>query len=109
MFKIRNKDGLFSNGGTWPEWTKTGKVWRQRGHLSNHLAQVSRNIYSETDVIVEFEMIEISTVLLSDYEADRLERGKERKDRQAQERLDCRRDYLERELTRVKGELDNLK
>lgn len=50
VWKIRHKEtGLFSGGGT-PmirngvsdtgiKWTKTGKIWRQRGALVNHLRQ----------------------------------------------------------------------
>lgn len=38
IFKIRNPDGLFSTGGTDPTFTKEGKTWQKKGHLSNHFA-----------------------------------------------------------------------
>ena len=38
MFKIRDKQtGLFSTGGTYPDFTKDGKVWGQIGHIKSHL------------------------------------------------------------------------
>jgi len=38
VYKIRRKsDGLFSSGGSYPHFTKVGKIWRQKGHLTNHL------------------------------------------------------------------------
>jgi hypothetical protein len=39
VYMIQSKDGQFSSGGTYPRWGRKGKIWRQRGHLSNHLAQ----------------------------------------------------------------------
>jgi len=34
MFKIRrDKDGLFSTGGSYPTFTKRGKIWHQLGHV----------------------------------------------------------------------------
>lgn len=41
VYKIRNKEGLFSSGGTYPKWSKIGKVWASRMALSNHLTLVN--------------------------------------------------------------------
>ncbi len=110
MFKIRNKDGLFSNGGRWPSWTKIGKVWRNMGALSGHLAQIAnQDFYSDNDEVIGFEPVEVSIELLVDYNEGRLERGKERKEQQEQHRLLCEKDHLNRELARIQGRLDSLK
>ena len=38
-FKIRDREtGLFSSGGTYPHFSKTGKVWSDIGHLKSHLS-----------------------------------------------------------------------
>lgn len=37
VYKIRNKDGLFSTGTSSPRWTKEGKTWTSLGKLKNHL------------------------------------------------------------------------
>lgn len=38
FYKIRDKDtGLFSTGGYYPSWTKTGKSWKRLNHLKCHL------------------------------------------------------------------------
>ncbi len=39
VFKIRSKTtGMFSTGGNYPKWTKKGKTWNMRGHVSSHLS-----------------------------------------------------------------------
>ena len=41
VYKIqRESDGLFSNGGSTPGFTKVGKLWKQKGHLTSHLGQL---------------------------------------------------------------------
>lgn len=38
IYKIRSRvTGLYSTGGGTPGWSKKGKTWNQRGHVSNHL------------------------------------------------------------------------
>lgn len=39
----RNSDGLFSRGGNTPKFTKKGKVWLAKSHLTNHLNLVLIN------------------------------------------------------------------
>lgn len=36
IYKIVNKEGLFSNGKSEPQFTKKGKTWKEIGHLKNH-------------------------------------------------------------------------
>jgi hypothetical protein len=54
VYKIRRKtDGLFSKGGSTPSFNKDGKVWKQRGHLTNHLNQIhNRSVYGDCEIIV---------------------------------------------------------
>lgn len=44
-FKIKNKDGLFSTGGTNPRFTKRGKTWGNLAHLSSHLTNYTSGQY----------------------------------------------------------------
>jgi hypothetical protein len=37
IYKIQFSDGLFSKGGMYPRKSKTGKIWKNIGHLKNHL------------------------------------------------------------------------
>lgn len=60
VFRIRqDKTGLFSSGGTRPSFSKKGKIWKERGHLSNHLAQFNdRNDVYKDCTVVEYEIRE---------------------------------------------------
>ena len=60
-YKIRRKtDGLYSTRGRYPTFSKTGKIWKEKHHLKNHLRLYSTNTeYSDCEV-VQFEMREIS-------------------------------------------------
>jgi hypothetical protein len=39
-YRIRRKDGLYSTGGSHPDWTSRGKIWNGRGPLICHLQQL---------------------------------------------------------------------
>ena len=64
VYKIRNKDGLYSTGGSYPHFTKNGKTWNSKAALNNHI-----NLLIETkswrmpatigDVYDDCELIEI--------------------------------------------------
>lgn len=51
LFKIMNRDGLFSTGGMRPRWSKRGKTWNSIGHLKCHLTQFQGKIPSDWTVI----------------------------------------------------------
>jgi hypothetical protein len=62
VFKIRrNSDGLFSMGGSTPGFNKTGKIWKQKGHVTSHLSQLwGRNgtgTYTERHVYADCEIV----------------------------------------------------
>ena len=66
LYKIRNtKNGLFSQGGEHPKFTKNGKIWKHREHLLKHLKLVKNlnKIYHDCEVVV-FEMIESETKVI---------------------------------------------
>lgn len=43
MFQIRrDKDGLFSTGGSYPTFTKRGKIWHQLGHVKAAITMADR-------------------------------------------------------------------
>ena len=62
VYKIRRKaDGMFSTGGSSPSFTKNGKIWKQKGHLTNHLNQLdndSKFIYLTVCEIIPYELVE---------------------------------------------------
>lgn len=50
VYKIRNKQGLYSTGGAHPTFTKSGKTWKTKGALNNHF-----NVLFETDHWRQFD------------------------------------------------------
>lgn len=107
IYKIRSKKtGEFSKGGTWPSFSKKGKIWSALNHLSNHFNQLGssgRQMYKshECEVVV-YELIE-SEVASSDVQewmeasADRrADREKKEKLRIAAARLEHERQNYER-------------
>jgi len=74
VYKIRRKsDGMFSAGGERPSFSKKGKIWRQRGHVSNHLAQMTaqnKQLFYNDCEIIEFEVVEteISNIDVADWQ-----------------------------------------
>ncbi len=39
LYKIQNKDGLFSTGGTVPDFSRNGKTWNSLSNVKAHLTQ----------------------------------------------------------------------
>ena len=62
IYKIRRSDGLFSSGGHNPRFNKTGKIWKNLGHLKNHLLQVRHfdKLYTTCEVVT-YEVTEVET------------------------------------------------
>ena len=62
IYKIINKDGLFSTGGMDISFHKKGKEWKEKRHLISHLTQTIRcgeeSEYENCDVI-KFELKEV--------------------------------------------------
>ena len=67
FYKIkRRSDDLFSNGGSYPKFTKKGKIWRTLGHLRSHLNSVGIRrgfqIYEDCEIV---ELVSNEHVLCS--------------------------------------------
>jgi len=56
IVKIKNKDGLFSKGSSYPYFTKKGKMWSSLGYMKSHLRQLKKDyameVYKDCDVVV---------------------------------------------------------
>ena len=65
VYKIRTKDGLFSQGGTWLRFNKRGKVWKRRGDLTCHLNNLRTTEIEKYErleaMVVEYELVERET------------------------------------------------
>ena len=85
IFKIRNKDGKFSNGGSDPDFVKNGKMWTHFGYLNRHLDVLSergKKVYKDNGaVIVQYELIEpveVQTIDVMEHLSGVLARSAER-------------------------------
>jgi hypothetical protein len=67
VYKIRDKaTGLFSSGGSMPDWSSKGKAWNNRGALSSHLSIVNNiGVYNNAEMI-EYETIENAIIPIVD-------------------------------------------
>jgi hypothetical protein len=103
VFKIKSTlTGLFSTGGSSPDWSKKGKTWSQRGHVSLHLSGLcgnGRRIYRQHDAVVVECVIkeeDVSTIKVSEWlsETERKAREKEA-DREARNIERARQERLQ--------------
>lgn len=109
-YKIkRRSDGLFSNGGSCPKFTKKGKIWRTMGHLRSHLNNVGVRrgfqIYDDCEVI---ELVLNEHILCSvRAELENAERREQERQRIVTDRI--RQDRERREKEEQEAELNKLK
>ena len=114
MYRIRRKsDGLFSSGGSFPTFSKRGKIWKRKGDLTSHLnlttqSTTNRDVYKNCELVVyEVTEQEVSTQLLKEYIEERKvlkqQREEEQLNRWRQQQRDIRRQQYE-ELKREFGE-----
>jgi hypothetical protein len=70
-YKIRDADGLYSQGGTSVRFAKHGKVWPTIGALKAHLRQFKRPAQTyEGCTVVRLDLVESSTCLVLDLVAE---------------------------------------
>lgn len=113
VYKIqRMSDGLYSTGGSYPRFSKKGKIWKQRGHVSSHLTLFSesekKKIYGDCKV-VGFEVVEeeIGSIDVSDWTlAKSTIRAKEL---QEQRQLEYQKEQKLQEIKRLEEKLKKLK
>ena len=59
VFKIRDANGLYSTGGTSPEFTQGGKVWNNIGHVKSHLRQFMSRSMCYAEIYLNAEIVTI--------------------------------------------------
>jgi hypothetical protein len=113
VYKIRRKtDGLFSSGGTYPTFSKKGKTWTGRGHVTSHLSQFGERkkeqYYKDCEVVC-IEIQEVDTDVTDVFEWSQSEstiRAKELKEQRRIEREKKRKleeiEALEKKLAALK-------
>jgi hypothetical protein len=111
MFKIKNTEtGLFSCGGTNPSWSKIGKVWPKRGHVTSHLSLVreyKNNAVYTNCIIEEYEMVSVGTVCdVSDW--SELPSTTRAKEIEAQRRAERTAEYKDRQIKTLQLQLEQL-
>lgn len=85
VYKIRDrKTGLYSTGGTWPNWNAKGKVWTTTSAVSNHLGLGGMAKHYQGCEVVEIEVTykEVAAVSVD----DRLQANRNRKAAREQKR-----------------------
>lgn len=105
VYKIRNPDGLFSTGGSYPRFTKVGKSWTKLAYVDSHLRGLgsgyARPRYNGC-VVVEYEFVatEVSTTpvtaLMDRLTAARVDREKKADELRQQRQLNIQRQEYER-------------
>lgn len=115
IYKIRrNSDGLFSTGGGRPRFTKAGKTWTQRGHISNHLNLIRQKekerIYGDCEV-VKMEFVEVNDEQgpISVLEWSITDKTKRQNELDEIRREEQRMKYLQDQLRKKEKEIKNLK
>ena len=107
FFKIRNSAGLFSKGGQYINWSKTGKTWNMIGHVSSHFSGLGqRELREYIDAgaeVVEYEMVEKSATPASVFGAAAKERAEERERVAAERRMSWQEKLEIEELKRLQA------
>ncbi len=88
VYKIRNKQGLYSTGGTYPNFTKGGKTWSTIGSFNNHISLILeaghvRNPYKDCELVeIEISSFEKDSKPLEEHILERMNiRTKKNEDR----------------------------
>ena len=114
-YKIRQKStGLFSSGGMFVKWTKKGKSWRAKNHLSCHINQ-SASFYRSKLKMDDIEVVEIVTEVVevnikegNEVIANVLEERNRKQDLKIKKRNIARKQELESEIARLSRELNKV-
>ena len=83
---LNTSTGLYSKGGSYPRFSKKGKVWAGMGPLKNHIALIRNGKYDEC-VLIEYELTVNEVLSIADLinerkikaekkKADRLEKDR---------------------------------
>lgn len=74
IYKIQNKDGLFSVGGTdygykSISFSKTGKAWTALQHIKSHIKNLK--IVGSDWEVVEYELVEVKRYKATEFKSDK--------------------------------------
>ena len=86
IYKIKSlKTGRFSTGGSYPSYTKKGKTWAEKGHVSSHLSCQDghgRQSYKINECVIVCYDFEAGTEEVFDIDQWRLEAAQRREERE---------------------------
>lgn len=112
IYKLRNKDGLFSSGGSSPVFTEKGKMWHGIGHVKLHLNSLLKYEWRYKTIpedweIVAYDLVESESINAKEsYESYYFEK----KEEEEQRIKASRKQYIKNEIKRLealKKELEN--
>ena len=112
FFKIRHtKTGLYSKGGSYPTWSKLGKVWKRRCDLSSHFTHIGAKAathYADAEV-VEIAVTESEMTVTPAIEYVNASKDRADKRRLESEMRDARWkvEQAEREIARLTKIIEN--
>lgn len=112
VYKIRRKkDGLFSTGGTSPHFTKSGKIWSARNHVTSHLQVVWKKstYYKDCEVVrIQIQETEVEATDVFEWQpSEATLRAKELKEQRLLEREKERKlqqiESLQQQINKLKN------
>jgi hypothetical protein len=113
VYKIRRKtDGLFSTGGTYPTFSKKGKTWTARGHVTSHLSQFGdrkKEQYYKDCEVVRIEIQEVDADVTDVFEWSQSESTIRAKDLKEQRRIEREKERKLEDIARLEKQLAKLR
>lgn len=113
IYKIRRKtDGLFSSGGTYPTFSKKGKTWTARGHVTSHLSQFGdrkKEQYYKNCEVVRIEIQEVDADVTDVVDWSPTESTIRAKELQEQRQLEWEHERKQQEIKALEKKLAALK
>lgn len=116
IYKIRDKDtGLYSGGGSFVRWSKNGKIWRNIGHLKNHLnifvdyngLKEGRYPYRNAEIVeIEVNYDECFTISVDDFTKGIVQRMAEWRKQREQDNNERQRERELKQLQELKNKYE---
>ena len=112
FFKIRHtKTGLYSKGGSYPTWSKLGKVWKRRCDLSSHFTHIGAKAATHYADAEDVEIIVTESEMTVTPAIEYVNASKDRADkRRLESEMHAARwkiEQAEREIARLKKIIEN--
>lgn len=110
MYKIRNKlTGLYSTGGTYPGWSKGGKLWKRKGDLASHFTILGNlKAYKDAEIVeVVLSTVETNIQSIADWQAESKARQKARELADQTRIAAWRLETARKEIDRLQKIIDN--